>query len=597
MHRKIESPKTSLKITLIACLSVLWMMGTMVRAQTQSTPVNPAQYAYPALGATAKRKVDVAWNRYYDCAGLEGILTRLHGAFPQLTEMYSIGTSTADRSLWCLEVTARDVGDSKRKTGMYIDGDIHGNEVQGSEVVAYTAWYLCHQYGRNKQVTSLLNDRVFYLVPTINPDGRDSWLHQAHTSSTSRSGVAPLDNDQDGLCDEDDVDDLNGDGHITNMRIKDPHGRYKPHPDYPDYLMLRVKPGERGQYTLLGREGIDNDKDGQINEDGRGGYDMNRNWAFDWQPNYVQRGAQDYPFSQPETRAVAEFILRHPNIAAAHSYHNSGGLILRGPGRAGGEIQSSDERVLQWIGDRGQQILPYYRSIIIAEDLYTVWGGALDWFYGARGILTFSNELWTSKNLYKDGQSASQEERADFLKHVLLGEGIIPWEEYDHPTYGKIEIGGTRKEWGRIPPSFLLEEELHRNMAFTLFHAHTMPLLRIADVNVTPLAQNLHEVWVTVENQRLIPTRTGQDIAHHITAPDVVSIAGAQVKALSAGKVLDPYFKKVEAVKRRPERVELDSIKGMGAVRVRFVVTGTGPFTITVDSVKGGRLETEGRLP
>jgi len=597
MHREIQRPDTSLTSVFIAGLCLLLTMESVTGAQTQSTPVNPAQYAYPALGATAERKVDVAWNRYYDCAGLEGIMTRLHQAFPHLTRMYSIGRSTAERPLWCLEVTARDVGDPARKAGMYIDGDIHGNEIQGSEVVAYTAWYLCHQYGQNKQVTALLDKRVFYLIPTINPDGRDFWLHQAHGSSSSRSGVAPLDNDQDGLCDEDGADDLNGDGHITHMRIKDPQGRYKPHPDYPDQLMVRVKPGEQGQYTLLGSEGIDNDHDGRINEDGRGGYDMNRNWAFDWQPNYVQRGAQDYPFSQPETRAVAEFILQHPNIAAAHSYHNTGAMILRGPGRAGGEIKSSDERVMQLIGERGEQILPYYRSIVIAEDLYTVWGGELDWFYGARGILTFSNELWTSKNLYKTGQSASQEQRADFLKYLLLGEGIIPWEEYDHPTYGKIEIGGTRKEWGRIPPSFLLEEELHRNMAFTLYHAHMMPLLRIVDVKVTVLTEKLHEIWVTIENQRMIPTRTAQDIAHHISAPDIVSIAGAQVKALSAGKVLDRFFKKVEAVQRRPERVELDAIEGMSVARVRFVVAGTGPFTISVDSSKGGLHKTQGRLP
>jgi len=57
---------------------------------------------------------------------------------------------------------------------------------------------------------------------------------------------------------------------------------------------------------------------------------------------------------------------------------------------------------------------------------------------------------------------------------VLLGDGFVPWQEYDHPTYGKIEIGGRKKEWGRIPPSFLLEEELHRNMAFALYHAGMM---------------------------------------------------------------------------------------------------------------------------
>ena len=103
---------------------------------------------FPALGITAERKVDVAWNRFYDHAGLSAIQRKLHEAFPKLTKLYSIGQSVEGRELWCLEVTANEVGDPKRKPGMWIDGNIHGNEVQGGEAVAYTAWYLCHQYGR-----------------------------------------------------------------------------------------------------------------------------------------------------------------------------------------------------------------------------------------------------------------------------------------------------------------------------------------------------------------------------------------------------------------------------------------------------------------
>jgi hypothetical protein len=567
------------------------------KANRKPKASNPAAHSFPALGASDERKVEVTWNRFYDHAGMGGILARLHKAFPGFTRLYSIGKSVQGRDIWCLEVTALNVGNSDRKPGMYIDGNIHGNEVQGGEVVAYTAWYLCHQYGRLEKVTDLLDRCVFYLVPTINPDARDFWFHAAYSARSSRTGLEPTDDDRDGLMDEDDYDDLDGDGVITQMRIKDPFGRYKPHPDYPDYLMVRVNPDERGQYSLLGGEGIDNDGDGRINEDRRGGYDMNRNWAFDWQPSYVQYGAMEYPFSQPETRAVAEFVLSRPNIAAAHSYHNSGGLILRGPGREGGEIGSRDERVLRLIAERGEKILPYYRSIAIWDDLYTVWGGELDWFYGGRGILTFSNELWTSKNLYKTPDRPSDEQQAEFVEYVLMGDGLIPWREYDHPTYGKIEIGGRRKEWGRIPPSFLLEEELHRNMAFTLYHADMMPLLEIHEIAAEKLDENLYKIWVTIENQRLIPTHTGQDVTHHISQPDIVSIKGGDIKVLSAGRVTDKFFKRVQPVKRRPERVELSSIDGMDSTIVQFVVKGTGNFTITVDSAKGGVLTKNQLLP
>jgi hypothetical protein len=555
---------------------------------------NPADHVFPALGVSPERKVEVAWNRFYDHAGLTAILVRLRKAFPELTRLHSIGKSSQGRDIWCLEVTAQNVGEPDRKPGMYIDGNIHGNEVQAGETVAYTAWYLCHQYGRLDKVTSLLDERVFYLVPSINPDGRDLWLHQG---GQARSGLEPTDDDRDGQADEDDYEDLNGDGFITMMRIKDPQGRYKPHTDYPQYLMIRAKPDEPGQYSLLGWEGIDNDGDGRINEDRRGGYDMNRNWAYDWQPNYIQSGAKDYPFSHSETRAVAQFVLAHPNIAAAQSYHNSGGLILRSPGREGGEMKSQDERVLSLIAERGEKTIPFYRSLIIWKDLYTTWGNEVDWFYGGRGILAFTNELWTSQNLYRTANSPSDEQEAEFIKYVLMGDGIVPWQEYEHPTYGTIEIGGQKKEWGRVPPSFLLEEELHRNMAFTLYHADMMPLLEISEVKVEKLGDGLFKIWVTIENQRLIPTRTAQDVDHHISPPDVVSIEGDDLRVLSGGQVTDQYFKRVQAVKRRPERVELDSIEGMSAARVQFVVEGKGEFTVTVDSAKAGLLKKSQLLP
>jgi hypothetical protein len=552
---------------------------------------------FPALGIVAERKVDVPWNRFYDHAGLSDILKKLEQAFPKLTRLYSVGRSVEGRELWCLEVTAKEVGDVKRKPGMYIDGNIHGNEVQGGEVVAYTAWYLCHQYGQLEKVTDLLDHNVFYLIPTINPDGRDRWLTSPQTAHSSRTGVRPDDDDRDGREDEDDVDDLDGDGSITSMRIKDPNGRWKRHPKFPESLMVQVEADEQGEYTLLGSEGLDNDGDGRVNEDGRGGYDMNRNWAWDWQPEYVQRGSHEYPFSLPETRSLADFVIDHPNIAAAQTYHNAGGMILRPPGREGGLMRSQDDRTFQFIAQRGEKMLPFYKSMIVWKDLYTVWGGEFDWFYGARGIIAFCNELWNMRNLDRGQTPPSDEDEAAFLRYVLLSEGVVKWHEFDHPTYGKIEIGGTRKNWSRTPTSFLLEEECHRNMAYTLYHADQMPRLRIVEIRKESLAGGLNKIWVTVENQRLIPTRTTQDVSSHISPPDVVTLSGPGVKVLSSGRVTDRFFKRVDAVKRRPERVELDSVPGMEAVRVQFIVTGSGAFKVTVDSAKGGVMSQDGTLP
>jgi hypothetical protein len=86
-------------------------------------------------------------------------------------------------------------------------------------------------------------------------------------------------------------------------------------------------------------------------------------------------------------------------------------------------------------------------------------------------------------------------------------------------------------------------------------------------------------------------------VAHHISPPDIVSIEGDELRVLSSGRITDRFFKRVQAVERRPERVELSTIDGMSAVRVQFVVDGKGEFTITVDSTKAGLLKKSQLLP
>ncbi len=581
--------------------AILWTgwLGMISAQEAGRLPAsgNPASHAYSALGLPATRKVDVEWNRFYDHAGLGTILEKLHRAFPDLTRLYSVGKSVEGRDLWCLEVTAFKVGNCQRKPGMYIDGNIHGNEVQAGEVVAYTAWYLCHQYRQLAKVTDLLDRCVLYLVPTINPDGRDRWFHEAQTPHSSRSGLRPVDDDGDGRADEDDVDDLDGDGSIVQMRIRDPNGRWKPHPQFPDYFMVRAAPDEKGEYTLLGWEGLDNDGDGEVNEDPAGGYDMNRNWAWDWQPNYIQHGAMEYPFSLPETRALSEFIVSHPNIAAAQSYHNAGGMILRGPGREGGIIQPQDESVMQFIASRGEKMLPYYRSMVIWKDLYTVWGGEVDWLYGARGVVPYTTELWTSRNANRRADGEGRDEEVTFLQHVLLEEGLVQWHAFDHPTYGKVELGGTKKNWGRTPPSFLLEEECHRNMAFTLYHAEQMPRLAIPEIRLEKLDERLYKAWITVANDRVIPTRLEQDVRNHISPPDTVTVTGDQLKVLASGIVIDRFASRVTPSKRRPERLEIDAIPGMDVIRTQFLLSGSGTMRVAVDSAHGGIVTAERVLP
>jgi hypothetical protein len=580
-----RAARVLLSLVPAALLAVALAPDRAVSAQQVQAPV-PGALA--ALGSPPNPRVPMHWDRFYDHKGIGEILHRIAAAWPDRARVSSIGKSVQGRDIWMITVTNFNHGDPDRKPAMYIDGNIHSNEIQGSEFAMYTAWYLTEMADSVSAVDSLLDDRVLYIVPTINPDARDHFIHQPNTASSPRTGLAPRDNDGDGVIDEDGLDDLDGDGNITQMRRRNPNGRLVTSPVDPR-IMIPAPQGQSGEWEMLGREGIDNDGDGEVNEDADGGYDPNRNWPWRWQPQYVQRGSDYYPTSLPETQAVMNFVLAHENIAGAQSYHNNGGMILRGPGVPQDEYRPQDVRVYDVLGQTGEQILPGYRYMIVWKDLYTAWGGELDWFYGGRGIITFSNELWTSFLLFDrppDRTDRSDPDDYRFDRLLLMRQAFVPWKPFNHPQYGPVEIGGFKKNWGRVEPGFLLQADAHRNMMFTLFQTWNLPMVRVDSIASRSLGNGLTEVTAIIANRRLVPTHTQQDVENRITRPDWVSLEGGTVVA--GFVVTDELANIAREQKRNPQRIEVDNVPGMGTVTVRWIVRGSGPFHVTVDSWKGG---------
>ncbi|MFW5693420.1 MAG: hypothetical protein ACOCWL_04310, partial [Thermoguttaceae bacterium] len=186
---------------------------------------------------------------------------------------------------------------------------------------------------------------------------------------------------------------------------------------------------------------------------------------------------------------------------------------------------------------------------------------------------------------------ASEETRARFDRLLLFGDGIVPWREVDHPQYGRIEVGGMKKNWGRQPPSFMLEEECHRNMAFSLYHADQMPQVQFQKLTVKRIDGGLIEVTATFSNPRLMPTRAAVDVARNITPPDVARIEADDLAVVAGLWSTDPFFLGAAEQAHEPERLRIPAIPGMGAVHVRWLVKGSGPWKVGLRSHKGGSVE------
>ena len=572
----------------------------MTAAALLTTPALEAQQR----GSDPEHRLDLTWDRWLDHDEIGERMQLMQRTWPEFLTLESIGESYGGREMWLMTINNPRTGAESSKAGMFIEANVHGNEIQGAEVALYTIWYLMENYDSIDEVKRLVDERVFHILPTVNPDGRDYFLDG--TGSGARTGHIPVDSDGDGLTDEDGPNDLNGNGVIEQIRKYVPgQGSFRLDPT-DSRFMQPVGPGETGDWELLGSEGIDDDGDGRTNEDPVGGYDPNRNYGADWQPNYIQGGSMDYPFRLPEARAINDFMVERPNIAGFQSFHNSGGMILRPPGSAWyGDYPASDIRVYDELGETGERMLPYYNYYVIWRGLYTVHGGSIDWTNDGLGIVSFSNELWNRGQYFnspllqeqqqdQNSPISGQSSRFFFDDLLELGDEYVEWAPFDHPEYGAVEMGGWKKLSGRVNPRFMSMELFHRNMAFTLYHADMMPMMSMGETSVERVGGDLYKVRVDITNERLIPTVTAEARDNRVVAPDIINVSGG-VEVVAAGWV---------ASKVRPGPTQMIDQNDLNRIMLRsgapgrvtrtieYLVRGSGSMTVEYVSQKGGTVST-----
>jgi len=565
------------------------------------------------VSALPAQKTDIAvplrFDQYYTLDQIYEALRALNKAYPQLTTLETVGTSEEGRPLMAMTVNNPKTGPALSKPAIYVDGNMHGNEIQGGDISLYLLDYLLGNYGKNPEITALVDKGCFYVVPVVNADGRFHFMADPNGPSGDRTLRIPVDDDRDGLVDEDPAEDLDGDGNICEMRKKDPFGQYKTDPEDPR-LMVRIKPGEKGEWTLLGEEGIDNDGDGQINEDGPGYVDANRTWGFDWAPPYVQSGSGEYPFSGAGVRALAEWMMTKTNIAFVWSYHNNGGMLLRGPSRKGlGEYPPQDVAVYDFLGKQGERIIPGYRYLISWKDLYTTYGDSGGWATQTLGAYFYCAEVFqTGSEAFKGASERpepgspreeavrdifegdlSERERLKFSDNVVSGELYKPWKPFRHPQFGDVEIGGWVKMSSRLGAPFMIKDLVHRNAMAALFTAKHLPEVSLDVFEVKPLGGGLTRVRARLANPKAMPTMSYLAQKVSLYPKDTLTASGAGAKVVAGGVLVDPYRDQAVYKKDRPE-VQFLVVPGFGKVEYQFLVEGKGEITLRYESRHGGKL-------
>ncbi|MBM3190717.1 MAG: hypothetical protein FJZ90_18610, partial [Chloroflexi bacterium] len=344
------------------------------------------------------------FDRYPTSAEIALFLEQLEAAYPALVEATTAGYSWEGRPLTAVRLGNKASGDPDQRPALYLDGQHHAREAIGAQAALYFLWRLASQYGSDALITRLLDTRTVYAIPCANPDGNDVFVLPDQRQRKNANPTA-TDDDRDGLYDEDGRENA-GYGTYELYRYEFAAAWLEAHPDDPlvgDWFRHVTERRELGLFTAEGEPipQIDDDGDGLYGEDPPGGVDPNRNYDSHWALASGNPLAHDYrgvaPFSEPETRAVRDYVVARPNIVAGLSYHSGTDLLLH-PWAWSGSAALPDRFWYAMLSRKASQLTEAngFRGTAhgwAARALYQAGGSTLDWLCD-QGILAWSPEAY-----------------------------------------------------------------------------------------------------------------------------------------------------------------------------------------------------------
>lgn len=545
-------------------------------------------------------------DRYYRYAELTALVHRWAADHPALLTIESIGTSFQGREIWALTLTDRETGPPAEKPAYFVDANIHADEVTGVATILWLINHVLTEAGHNPQVDRLLAHTTLYLVPAVNVDGIDPGLLESEAFIRSSLRPFPHPEQQAGLVER----DVDGDGTLLTMRLKDAAGPWKISAHDPRIMTRRGPDDLDGDFYFLLPEGDIPHWDGAAIPIAPTllGLDANRNFPADWAPHWVQEGAGTYPLSEPETRALAEFLLAHPNIHGSQHFHTFSGCILRPPtAYPSADMPALDRAIYEAIGKLGEDETGYPCIGIYDEFAYDtkkpMRGGLLDWVYEQLGVIPFSTELWSLAakagievtdfiDFFRTRSDQVDAAMLRVLDDELGGEGFRDWTPFDHPHLGPVEIGG----WNRTftwtnPPGPFLEEVTAPNARFVLRAAQTGPHLDLRDATAEPLGDGLYKVSMVVHNNGFLPTYVSETARKAgVTKPVRATITLGDGGSLVAGQAEQDLGHLEGRANLHGALLWNDTYPALNRARAEWVVrqaAGTA-VTVTAETARAG---------
>ncbi len=550
------------------------------------------------------------FDHYYRYDELTNIVNQFAQEFPNLARVSSIGKSHEGRDVWVMTLTNAATGADTDKPAFWIDGNIHASEVSPASACIYFINFLLTNYGADADVTRALDTRAFYICPRVNPDGAE--LALADNPKIIRSSTRPYPYDEDpidGLT----YQDIDGDGRALSMRIVDPNGVWKIHPDEPRLMVQRDATETGGTYYRILPEGPLKNFDGvtiTIPRD-KEGLDLNRNFPMGWRLEGEQVGAGPYPTSEPEVRNLVAFISAHPNITGGIAFHTFSGVLLRPyDGKNDEEFPAEDLWTYKKIGEKGTSITGYPNISVFHDFKYhpksVITGSFDEWMFEHRGVFAWTIEIWSPQmragiEKYKFIDWYREHPVEDDLKLLkwndeqLGGKGYVNWYGSNHPQLGEVELGGWDMTYCWVnPPPEQLEKELALFPKWLLWHALISPHLEILELSAKTLGDGNSRVRAVVQNTGWLPTYiTKKALEKKVVRGIIVELELPEGATLETGKVREDIGQ-LEGRAYKPTALSVwDEDATQDRAKVEWTVKGAGTLKIVVKHERAGTIKKE----
>lgn len=517
---------------------------------------------------------------YADQNTLVSVLKSLNESYPGLTRLVPIAQSAADRKVWAMTIGS---GDVDNHPGIAVVSGVDGSYVSGPTLVLKIMENLL-QSSQTDSIRHLLDSVSFYFFPNMNPDATEQYFA---TLKYERFGNdKATDDDRDGRINEDPYEDLNGDGMITQLRIKDPGGAWIPHPS-DNRILVRAdkKKGEKGNYILIS-EGIDNDQDKKFNEDGPGGINFNRNLTYQYV--HFSPGSGEFAVSESESRGLLDFLYQQWNIFCVLTIGPADNLsnpMIYDESKATSEIvsgiQEKDAMLNALVSDKYNEITGKKDHV----ELKTFEGGFMQWVYFHYGRQSYGTpafyipEIKVKKDStdMNQGKSDTFSPEVNFLRwadSLLVEPFFMNWTRIEHPDFpGKeVEIGGIYPFVMKNPPPAMMDSLAEIHGKFMLWLASLRPELEVINLKTTDLGNQVYRLELDVYNRGIFPAMSGIGEKTRWVKKPKISLSLQEDQNLLSGK----------------EITLLDQLEGDSVAHFSWLIRGKGKIDMEIGAPQTG---------